>query len=359
MINFCHVAGRQSDLVAVTRIAVRRFADNLLLRQLALQRVSDRNCRIRGSRHTHRLIDIAAAGKRVPDRAAKACRRAAERLDFGGVVVSLVLEKDQPFLGHRAIPVVRLKRNDDRAGVVFFGLFHVRQYAVCLQLLHSHERHVHETDIFLRPVLVNFLESVEIALPGKLHRRPVIAIVKTHVFQFCCKGGVAAVIRPVGIEHADLGDGGIAVDFAVEVSAEIFTDEFEIRIGHRKAKRIIECPEIFFRHRPEAFHDFDICRNRMLNLQCRGLLHSGLSGINRVDAVSFDAGEFLITDFALQNVGDGGHDGRILALADELDALLRGIRSLIELPRKRLNAEGTRPFRNIDRLPVEDVDRRL
>jgi hypothetical protein len=99
MIDFFHVSGSQTDLVSVRTVAVRRLADQLLLRQLPFQGFFRFGPGIRGSRDTHSLVDIGPPGKRIADRAAKARGCAAERLDFRGMVVRLILEIDQPLLG--------------------------------------------------------------------------------------------------------------------------------------------------------------------------------------------------------------------------------------------------------------------
>ena len=154
MIYFTDMAGSQSDLVSIGGIAVSRLPDNLLLRQLALQCLGHRNGRIRGARDTHSLINVAATGERIADRAAETGRRAAKRLDLRRVVVRLILEEHQPFLGLRSSAIVGLDRDDHGAGIVLLGLLHVSELPVRLELLHAHESKVHKAYILLRAMTV-------------------------------------------------------------------------------------------------------------------------------------------------------------------------------------------------------------
>ena len=125
MIELINSAGSETDLVAVGRISARRAVSYLRLRELARQRLGNRNTRVGASCDAHRLIDIRASGQRVADRAAKAGSRAAERLDLGRMVVRLVLEHEEPILGL----AVDVDLDLHRAGVDLLGLIEVLQHA--------------------------------------------------------------------------------------------------------------------------------------------------------------------------------------------------------------------------------------
>ena len=98
MIDLVHDPGGKADLVAVGGIARGRGSDDLSLRELAGQGLTDRDGGVCRAGHAHRAVDIGAAGERVTDRAADAGGRAAEGLDLRGVIVGLILEKEQPGL---------------------------------------------------------------------------------------------------------------------------------------------------------------------------------------------------------------------------------------------------------------------
>ena len=128
VINFFHIAGRETDLVSVGGIAVRCLSDNLSLREFARQRLAERTGRIRRAGDAHGLIDIGSAGQRVADGAAEAGRRAAEGLNLRRVVMRLVLKVDEPLL----LPAVDRNRHDNGAGIDFIRLLLVGELAVLL-----------------------------------------------------------------------------------------------------------------------------------------------------------------------------------------------------------------------------------
>ena len=178
MINFFDIAGRQTDLVAVGRIAARRAAHKLLLRQLTLHRLLYRNGRIRRAGHAHCLIYIRTSRKRISDRAAQTGRRAAERFDLGRMIMRLVLKADKPLLCH----AVDLYRNDDRAGVNFVGFFHILKLAVLFELFHRHQRQIHQADKFILSALQDLFSCIQIGLIRRFNRGPIVAVLKRNIF---------------------------------------------------------------------------------------------------------------------------------------------------------------------------------
>ena len=168
---------------------------------------------IAGAGDAHGLIDVAAAGQRVADGTADAGGRTAEGLDLGRVVVGLVLEQEQPVL---VLAVRHRTLHLDGAGVDLLGLVEILQDALLLQLLGADGAHVHQADgaCSSRP---SSCAHVHVAVEGLLHH----GVVDLHVVQNGAEGGVAAVIGPVGVDHLDLGDGGVAVLLAEVLLAEL------------------------------------------------------------------------------------------------------------------------------------------
>ena len=99
VVDFRDLAGGEADLVAVGRVAGGGDLADLLLRKLAGESLGERCQGISRAGDAHRLIDVGAAGKGIADAAAEAGGGAAEGLDFGRVVVGLVLEHDEPLFG--------------------------------------------------------------------------------------------------------------------------------------------------------------------------------------------------------------------------------------------------------------------
>ena len=60
-------------------------------------------------------------------------------------------------------------------------------------------------------------------------------VVDLHVVQDGAEGGVAAVVGPVGVDHADLGDGGVAV-----LALEVVLAELDVGMVHGQALLVAE-----------------------------------------------------------------------------------------------------------------------
>ena len=181
MINFLDFTCSKTDLIAIARISLRGAQNQLLLRKLPLERLRYRDRRICRARHTHCLINVTSAGKRIADGAAKAGRRTAERLDFRRMIVCLVLEEDQPLLALGTIAVISLNGHDDRAGIVFMRLLAVCQLAVRPELLHADNREVHQAREFIRAVFVKLLSGVTVALIGCFHRDFIVSVLEGNI----------------------------------------------------------------------------------------------------------------------------------------------------------------------------------
>jgi len=203
---------------------------------------------------SHGLVDVGASGKGVANAAAEAGGGSAERFDFGGVIVGLVFELDQPlfvtafggvgswrlgvfWLGFRALGIGTEAESlcyggdfdDDGGGVDFVGDFDVVEFAGFAELLHAHEGDVHEGDGALGVGTVDFVAGGEVSFVGVLD--DLGAFVEGDLGNLRHEGGVAAVIRPIGVEHAELGDGGLAV-----LALEIFLGVDEVGAGHGEAE---------------------------------------------------------------------------------------------------------------------------
>ena len=140
MVKLVHLTRCQADLVAVGREARCRRGNELALRQLAGERFGHRDQRICRARYAHRLVDVAAARKRVADRAAHAGCRAAEGLDLRGVIVRFILKEVEPIL----LFAVHIYLHLHGAGVNLLGLIEVREDALALEPFCADRAHVHE-----------------------------------------------------------------------------------------------------------------------------------------------------------------------------------------------------------------------
>ena len=330
VIEFIDLPRRKADLVAVGRIARRSRRDDLALGELALHRIADGNERIARARHAHGGIDVAPARERIADGAADAGRRAAEGLDLRGVIVRLVLEKEQPVLRL----AVDIHLDLDGAGVDLLRFVELFEHPALFQHFCGERADVHQVD---RLGAVKFPARRKILLVGRLQQ----GIVEGDAVHRRQKGGVAAVIRPIGVDHADLREGGIAPLFA-----EIVAAEGDVVLVHREGILIDKLLKLLPFHLQKAAERFHFGGNGVRDVQRFGESEARLAALHGVDDVLFEGGKRLFGDVPVHRIElCRAHEGA-LALRNELDALRRRIGALIELPGEVFHSEhlGARKF---------------
>jgi len=143
------------------------------------------------------------------------------------------------------------------------------------------------------------------------------------------------VIGPVGVDHLDLGDGGVAV-----LRAEVLLAELDIAQIHGQALFVDELLQALFVQLVEALQRGHSGGHGILHLQSSFGLQRSLAGLHRVDDVLFDLCHLLLGQGTLQQVDTGRANQRALALADELDALGGRIGALVELAGQVLHSKG-------------------
>ena len=133
----------------------------------------------------------------------------------------------------------------------------------------------------------------------------------------------------------------------------------EILECHGKAERIIQLLQFILRHVLESVKHGDI--SRVIKYRDQGIrfLLCCFSGINRVDAVLLDGFKFLIRNISLDHIGGRHPDDRSLILIDETDALLRRIRSLVELSGKIFHGKAAASLIRRETFLIKDINRRL
>ena len=315
MVPFVDNAGRKADLIAVGGIACGRRRHDFPLWKLAGKCLFHRFQRVCRARQAHGPVDVGPSRKRIADGAADTGGRAAEGLDLGRVIVCFVLEKEEP----RFLFAVHLGFDADRAGIDLLGFVKFVEAAVRFQVPDRQRRDVHEAR-GLRTA--EFPPRFLIAVPGLLQER----ILKADRIDDGIEGRVAAVIGPVGVDHADLRDGRIA-----PLGEEIIAAEFEVVRVHGKAEPGGKCRQGFAIHFPEAVHHLHALRNGVARTDRFGLFERCLTGFNGVDHVLSDRRDLLFTEITVEDVDLCRLHERTLSLEDQLDALRRRVRALVEL----------------------------
>ena len=327
VVELAHLAGRQADLVAVARVAGRRGAHELALRELAGYGLGDRHRGVGRAGDAHGLVHVGASRERVADGTADAGRRAAEGLDFRRVVVRLVLEEEKPVL---VLPV-HVHRDLDRAGVDLLGLVQVAQLSGVSQVFGADGAHVHERDGTL--VATQLMPQLQVTVEGRLHG----GVIDAQLGELRAEGRVAAVVRPVGVDHLDLGDRGRA-----PLLREVLLAVADVSQVHGQATLVDEGLQALCVELQEALEPLD-------RLGLRVGLHAALARaegcfarLHGIDHVALDGREVLVAERALQHVDLGREHRGPLARRQQLHALARRVGALVELPGQVLHREHAR-----------------
>ena len=335
MVELGDLASGKADLVAVGGVAGGSRAADLALRELAGKRARNRRRGVGCAGHAHGLVHVAAARERVADGAANAGGRAAKGLDLGGVVVRLVLEEVEPIL----VLAVDVDLGLHGAGVDLLGLVEAGELARVLEPLGADGAHVHEADGLV--IAAKLVTDVHVAA----ERGRCLGVVELDVGEGSAKGGVAAVVGPVGVDHANLGDGGNAA-----LARKVALAELGIRHVHRQAAVAHKVLDALIVQVEEAVQDLDVCGLRVRGCEGLALLERRLARLDRVDHVVLDGCKVVVGEFALQHVDLGVSHRGTLALRDELDALGRRGVAHVKLAGQGLHGKDARALRNLGHL---------
>ena len=325
MIKLIHDARRQANLIAIGGITRRGRGDQLPLRQLAGEGLAHRNRRIRRARHPHGAIDIRPAAQGIPDRAADTGRRAAKGFNLRRMIMGFIFKQQEPGL----LLSVRLHFDLHRAGVDFLALVQLREFAVSLQIPDRHGGQIHQAGGFILPAQLPPYR--EIIPPGPLQQR----ILKADAVDLRQESGMAAVIGPVGIQHADFRNRGIPF-----FPAEIIPAEGKVVRIHRQAVR----GDHFFQARTvqlrEARQNRDLRRNRIIRFQRGRLLQRCFPRLHRVNDILLNLRDLRLREAAGKHIQLRAAHRRTLALGNNLDTLGRRIRPLVKLAREILHRKN-------------------
>ncbi len=142
------------------------------------------------------------------------------------------------------------------------------------------------------------------------------------------------MIRPVGVDHPDLGDRRVTV-FADEV---LLAESNIIQI-HRKTQFADKGGEAFFIQFGESGKCFDGCRDMVGDGKGRRFFKRCFSALDRVDHIFFDRKQLFFGDLSFEDIHSGGVYERPLPLGDQLDTLGGAVCPLVELTRQILDGK--------------------
>ena len=241
------------------------------------------------------------------------------------MVVGLVLEHEDPVL----FLAVNVHLDLDGAGVDLLALVQVVQLAVCLQFLGSDGCQVHKGHGLFASA--QFLADGAVCVVGLLD----VIGGDVHVRDLCQECGVAAVVRPVGVDHAHFGDGGVTV-FGVP---EILLAELDIAQIHCQTVVGDELFQLVLRQTDKAGEGLYGSRDGIVGIQGLRQFRRCLPALYRVDKVFLQTVELSVRETAGDNIDVCGADTAALALEQDLDTLFTAVGTLVELTRQILCGE--------------------
>ena len=241
------------------------------------------------------------------------------------MVVGLVLEEEQPVF-HLTLD---FDLHLNSTCVDFLGFIELVKLTDLTQILCGKRTDVHQVD---RLGSAEFRSRCNIIVVGCLQQR----IFKLDGVDGGEERGVTAMVGPVGIDHADFGDGGVAVFFVFEVVAA----EAQVVLIHGKTLFLDKCCQSIIVHGAETVESFNFGRDFVFDLQGFGLVHRSFTAFDRVDDILLDAGEILFGNRTLNDVNVRGVNVRTLTLGENLDTLSSGVCTLVKLTGQILNCEN-------------------
>ena len=239
IVNFEDLPRGQPDLVAVGAVARRGFFGNFSLGKLAGKCIGDGRRHVPRSGQAHGLIDIGSAGQGVANGAAETGRRAAVRLNFCRVIVGFVFKLQKPILN----VAVMIHFDIDRAGVDFLGLIEIIKQSPGFDCFGADGSEVHQghgpVGVFTKKSVARRVITSKSLLDAGVDGTSF----KINIGKMRRKGGVPAMIRPIGIDDAKFGHRRVPFF----VFGKIPSDKAQIIFAHGKTHFFAEFIQLLVR----------------------------------------------------------------------------------------------------------------
>ena len=200
VIEFIYLSCCQTNLVAVGAIACCRCGNNLSLGQLAAQCFGNGCQGVACTCHTHCGIYIGTTAQRVTNGTAYTGSRAAKGFDFCGMVMGFIFKQQQPFFCFAFYVYI----NFHSAGIDFLGFIQLIQLAFLFQEFCYNRTHIHQIDGLCS---ADGFSGCQIFVICRLQGR----ILKFDAVDGCLESSMAAVVRPIGINHLDFRNGRVSL----------------------------------------------------------------------------------------------------------------------------------------------------
>ena len=249
----------------------------------------------------------------------------------------LVFEEQKPRLGH----TVDLDIYFHRAGVYLLGFIEAVELAVLLEIFDRYRREIHQAYRLRAPELFSDREIFVVGLLQQL-------VLKLHAVNDGQKCRVAAVIRPVGVDHANLGYRRVAV-LGFEI---ILTERNVVRVHGETVffDEVLKPRSVEF---DKSVKSSDLGRNVVFYRESLGLFETRLARLDGVDDIFLYPLRVGIGDVADEDVYFRRAYQRALALRDYLYALSRRVGALVELTGQEFDGKALAVYLDAVRYNVE------
>ena len=259
--------------------------------------------------------------------------------------MGLVLEHEDPVL----IPIFGVHLDFHGACVDLLALVQIRQLSVRLQLPHCQGRHIHQRQGLFRSA--QFPADPQVFIVGILD----VGGKDLYVLDVGGEGGVTAVIGPVGVDHADLGNGGIPPLCILEICLA----ELDVVQIHGKTVLLDKVRQSCLAQLAEALEGLHGGGDLVVAVQAGHQVQRSLPALHRVDDVRLEPVKFLVGQIAGNDVYPGILHPAAILLGQNLDALLTGIRTLVKLTRQILHRKNPLRIGKAGQGVIGHVHRRL
>ena len=119
--------------------------------------------------------------------------------------------------------------NKNRTGVVFLAHLKVVQFSVLAQILSANRCHVHKGEGLILALCIDVSMHCLVFVQTFLKEFGIGAFVNLDIFEHRIEGGMTAVVRPVGVKHADFCFRGVTLD-----ALKIVLQKFDVGRIHGK-----------------------------------------------------------------------------------------------------------------------------
>ena len=249
----------------------------------------------------------------------------------------LVFEEQKPRLGD----TVDLDIYFHRAGVYLLGLVETVELAVLLEMLDRYSRKIHQAYRLRAPELFSDREIFVVCALEQL-------VLKLHAVNDGQECRVTAVIRPVGVDHANFCYRRVAV-----LGFEIILAERNVVRVHGKTvffDEVLKSRSVEF---DKSVESSDFGRDIVFYRESLGLFETCLARLDGVDDIFLYPLRVGVGDVADEDVYFRRAYQRALALRDYLDALSRRVGALVELTGQEFDGKALAVYLDAVRHNVE------